>query len=70
MTIHKKYDVRRFDGKDRIGEKHDGCYYYVLDLNHDPHAKSALAAYANSVEVSGDLAFAQDVRDYARLDTA
>ena len=46
--LYRKFDVRRTDGKDRIGEKHCGCCYFVLDLTHDPHAIPALRAYANS----------------------
>ncbi len=46
--LHRKYEVARTDGRDRPGEKHEGCTYFVLDLNHDPHALVALAAYAES----------------------
>jgi hypothetical protein len=30
--------------------KHDNCFYFVLDLDHDRYALAALAAYANAVE--------------------
>lgn len=46
--IYHKFDVQRVDGSSRPGEKHDGCFYFVLDLDHDPHAKAALKAYAKS----------------------
>lgn len=46
--IYNKFLVRRRDGKDAPGEKHDGCEYFVLDLTHDRHATAALAAYADS----------------------
>jgi hypothetical protein len=46
-----RFTVARTDGKSAPGEKHDGCVYFVLDLSHDPHAKAAVAAYAESCEV-------------------
>jgi len=46
-VIHK-YNVTRVDGSSAPGGKHDGCFYFVLDLDHDPHAKAALKAYADS----------------------
>lgn len=46
--IYEKFTVRRTDGKDAPGEKHEGCDYFVLDLTHDPHAYTAIKAYAMS----------------------
>lgn len=46
--LYKKYKVERTDGTDQIGEKHFGCWHYVLDINHDPYALPALAAYAEA----------------------
>ena len=46
--IYKKYHVSRVDGRDAPGEKHDDCFYFVLDVTHDPHSLAALRAYANS----------------------
>jgi hypothetical protein len=46
--LYKKFDVQRTDGRDAPGEMHDGCRYFVLDLDHDPHARHALRAYAES----------------------
>lgn len=46
--LYRKFDVRRTDGSDATGEKHDGCEYFVLDLTHDPHAIPALCAYAQA----------------------
>ncbi len=43
-----KYAVRRRDGKDRQGDKHFSCRYYVLDVSHDPFAIPALLAYAEA----------------------
>lgn len=48
--IFEKYTVTRNDDKDAPGQKHYGCAYFVLDLDHDPHALPALAAYARSCE--------------------
>ena len=48
--IFNKFRVERTDGKSAPGEKHDGCFYFVLDLDHDPHARPAIAAYADACE--------------------
>lgn len=50
--LHDKYIVRRTDGSSEEGGKHYGCQYFVLDLNHDPHAIPALEAYAESCKHS------------------
>lgn len=44
--LYQKYNVRRTDGHDLPGEKHDGCSYFVLDLDHDKFAIHALLTYA------------------------
>jgi hypothetical protein len=41
--LYNKYEVQRLH--DQVG-KHDQCEYFVLDLKHDPFAKTALAVYA------------------------
>lgn len=41
-----KYRVQRVDGSDRPGGKHHGCRYFVLDMDHDPFAPTALGVYA------------------------
>lgn len=46
--VYEKFTVTRNDGRSAPGEKHDGCRYFVLDLDHDPHARSSLRAYAES----------------------
>lgn len=48
--LFRKFDVRRVDGSDQPGGKHHGCTYFVLDLDHDPHARQALVAYAAACE--------------------
>lgn len=45
LGLYKKYSVKRL--RDHKG-KHDQCEYFVLDLNHDRHALTALAAYAEA----------------------
>lgn len=47
--LYEKFTVSRNDGRDsQDGGKHYGCEYFVLDLDHDPHAVPALIAYAKS----------------------
>jgi hypothetical protein len=48
--IYGKFYVRRTDGTDAPGAKHDGCDYFVLDLTHDPAARPAVLAYADAIE--------------------
>jgi hypothetical protein len=48
IGLYRKFDVRRTDGSSEPGGKHAGCNYFVLDVTHDPHAISALRAYAES----------------------
>lgn len=43
-----KFVVTRTDGSSEPGGKHEGCRYFVLDIDHDPHALAALVAYAYS----------------------
>lgn len=59
--LYKKFIVRRADGRDLQGEKHHKCDYLVLDLVHDAHAHSAVAAYVASC-VSDAPALAEDLR--------
>lgn len=46
--LYGKFNVSRADERDEPGEKHEGCEYFVLDLDHDPHALPALEAYEKS----------------------
>ncbi len=46
--LYDKFIVTRTDGQSATGQKHSGCEYFVLDLDHDPHARLALHAYADS----------------------
>ena len=64
--IYGKFLVARTDGQSEPGRKHHGCFYFVLDCDHDPHAMPALLAYADSCEVSGFQKLADDLRDLVR----
>jgi len=46
--LYRKFNVERTDGSSGPGGKHERCRYYVLDLDHDPHAPAAIRAYADS----------------------
>lgn len=46
--LFRKFNVSRVDGSDGAGGKHHCCQYFVLDLDHDPHAAAALRAYADA----------------------
>lgn len=46
--LYGKYKIERLDGSSGPGGKHEKCMYYVLDLEHDKHAKAAIRAYADS----------------------
>jgi hypothetical protein len=45
MGLYEKFIVRRTDGRDAPGCKHERCRYFVLDITHDPFAIPALYAY-------------------------
>lgn len=44
--MNRKFIVHRTDGRDAPGQPHEGCRYYVLDLDHDRFALEAIEAYA------------------------
>lgn len=46
--LYAKYEVKRLDGSSEPGGKHENCFYFVLDCDHDPHAAKALHAYYQS----------------------
>ena len=50
--LYNKFIVKRTDGTDCVGGKHEHCNYFVLDCSHDIHAKAAIIAYANSCKES------------------
>lgn len=45
----RKFKVERLTPSSR-GIDHDDCQYFVLDITHDPHARNAALAYAESCE--------------------
>ena len=58
--IYHKFNVTRTDGSSEKGGKHEGCFYFVLDWDHDKHAAPAMIAYAESCaeeypELSADI---------------
>jgi len=57
-----RFVVTRTDGKDRPGGEYEGCRYFVLDVDHDPYARAALAAYAGVCEGRYP-ALARDLRE-------
>lgn len=68
--LFRKFEVRRTDGSDATPMgKHYGCEYFVLDINHDPHAAAALSAYADAVEATHP-ALAADMRSRYALAAA
>jgi hypothetical protein len=46
--IHAKFHVERTDGSSKPGGAHEGCSYFVLNLEHDPFARAALKVYATA----------------------
>lgn len=48
--LYDKFAVARTDGSSGPGGKHGNCQYFVLDLEHDKHARAAIKAYAESCE--------------------
>lgn len=62
---YEKFEVRRKDGRDQPGGDREGARYFTLDFIHDPHARIALAAYAESIRPTNRLLAMQL---YAQLD--
>lgn len=50
--LFQKFIVTRTDGSSAPGGKHEHCEYFVLDVDHDPHAEAALEAYARRCSVT------------------
>lgn len=64
--LEHRYDVTRVN--DPAG-KHDACAYFVLDPQHDPIARHALAVYAFGARGAGYAALADDLDEWlGRLD--
>jgi len=47
--LYGKYELKRTDGRDGPGQKHERCRYFILDLTHDACARPAINAYADAV---------------------
>lgn len=65
--LFRKFLVYRTDGSDAPGRKHHGCEYFVLDVNHDPHAGAALKAYSESCKTTHPVLSAEMLTRYAHL---
>ena len=61
--LQSRYEVRRLDGRDAPGEKHEDCRYFVLDLTHDPLARLAARAYATAAGGEGYFALRRDLHN-------
>ena len=59
--LYEKFRVERTDGTSAPGAKHHQCRYFVLDMDHDPHAPAAIRAYAQACEADHPL-LAADLR--------
>lgn len=57
--LYGKYYVERID----VSPKHKDCAYFVLDIDHDPLAAVALAAYADAAEEAEYEELAEDLRN-------
>lgn len=62
--VFRKFKVHRTDNSDAPGGKHEGCEYFVLDVDHDPCARAALIAYAAAVEPTHPILAADMRRRY------
>lgn len=65
--LYHKFNIERTDGKSRPGEKHDGCDYFVLDLDHDEFAYVALQAYANACKKKYPLLYEDLITKLTRM---
>ncbi len=59
--FYAKFKVTRVNGTSEPGKKHHNCRYFVLDIDHDPHAVAALQAYEDSCIAEFPL-LARDIR--------
>lgn len=56
--VIEKYFVTRLRDPER---KHDDCWFFVLDIKHDPLAQEALAAYADAAAAQGYMTLRDDL---------
>jgi len=52
--LYKKFNITRTDGSSEPGGKHHDCEYFVLDMDHDEHARAAIKGYVHSLEASDE----------------
>ena len=45
--LYRKYFVKKVSDPNK---KHDNCFFFVLDLDHDPYVIPALEAYADACQ--------------------
>lgn len=62
--LFNKFTVVRNDGSSSHGKKHDGCEYFVLDVDHDPYSKAAVLAYAEACKETHPLLSADLIKRY------
>jgi hypothetical protein len=60
--LYCKFIVARVDPASQA--RHPNCNYFVLDLDHDPLALPAIAAYASEARKAGYLKLATDLELY------
>jgi hypothetical protein len=60
LGLYQKFRVERCDGSSLPGGRHHDCEYFVLDLDHDPHALGALQGYLASLKAAGQYPKLQD----------
>lgn len=48
MVIYRKFNVTRVDPEAQA--RHEDCFSWVLDVDHDPYALAALRAYATACQ--------------------
>jgi len=63
--LYQKFTVARTDGSSKKGGKHEGCRYFVLDIDHDPLALHALRVYAKDARSAGYSLLADDLEAMA-----
>ena len=59
--MYDKFRVTRNDGSSEPGGKHEDCFYFVLDLHHDPLAIPAMIEYSDVARAAGYDVLADDI---------
>lgn len=66
LGLYDKFTVRRIDGTDKEGGKHENADYFVLDLTNDKFAVNALIAYEQACRQESWFALADDLVEKIR----